>query len=404
MKKVAISTSFNYLPLEETLEMPRKNQNLFIGIPREDTFGEKRVALTPNAVSVLINNGHDVWIEHKAGEASFFYDNDYSDVGAKICYDKKEIFAANIILKTAPITDEEVDYCSLGQLIISPIHLPVLTHESINKLIDKKIIAIALGNIKDDAGSYPIVRAMSEIAGSYAILTASKYLSNTHDGKGILLGGITGVPPAQVTIIGSGVVGFNAARTALGLGAQVKVFDNSIYKLQRLQNALGQQIYTSVIDPGILQNELCETDVLIGALKPINGVTPIVVTEEMVTNMKAGSVIIDVSIDCGGCVETSSITSHERPVFKRYDVLHYCVPNIASAVARTASNSISNILMPLLIECGKMGGCESMLLNRSGFRHGVYIYKGMLTSESLAKRFNLKYANLDLILNPHNLY
>jgi alanine dehydrogenase len=404
MKKVAIHTSFNYLPLEETLEIPLKREQLFIGLPLEDTFSEKRVALTPNAVSVLINNGHEVWVEHNAGAASFYFDNDYSDVGAKICYNKKEIFNANIILKTAPITDEEVDFCKINQVIISPIHLPALTVDSIKKLIDKKIIGIALGNIKDDAGSYPIVRAMSEIAGSYAILVAGNYLSNTQNGKGILLGGVSGVPPAQVTILGAGVVGFNAARTAIGLGAQVKIFDNSIYKLMRLQNSLRQHVYTSVMDPGVLQNELSETDVLIGALKPTNGITPIVVSEEMVSNMKAGSVIIDVSIDCGGCVETSSITSHERPVYKKYDVLHYCVPNMASAVARTASTSISNILMPLLIECGKQGGCEQMLLNKNGFRQGVYLYKGILTSETIARKFNIKYSDIELIINPNSYF
>ncbi|MFM2386885.1 MAG: hypothetical protein RL660_1642 [Bacteroidota bacterium] len=404
MSKVLISTSFNYLPLEETLEVGRKNEQLFIGIPCEDTFAENRVALTPGAVSILVSNGHTVFVEHNAGAKSFFFDTDYSEVGAKIVYNKKEIFEANIILKTAPITDVEVEFCKLGQLIISPIHLPALSVDSIKKLIDKKIIAIALGSIKDDAGNFPIVRAMSEIAGGYSILVASKYLSNTHDGKGILLGGVSGVPPAQVTILGAGTVGFNAARTAIGLGAEVKVFDNNIYKLMRLQNNLRQNIYTSVIDLNILANALKGTDVLIGALKPKNGITPVVVSEDMVSNMKAGSVIIDVSIDCGGCVETSDITSHEQPTYKKYDVIHYCVPNMASAVSRTASNSISNVLMPILLECGKQGGPEGMLANKTGFRNGVYLYKGLLTSETLAKKLGLKYSNLELLINPHNLY
>jgi alanine dehydrogenase len=339
-----------------------------------------------------------VLVQHNAGANSFYFDNDYSEAGAQICYDKKEVFKANIILKTAPISNQDIDYCNIGQMIISPIHMPALTPESIKKLLEKKIIAIALGSIKDDAGNYPIVRAMSEIAGSYAIITASKYLSNTHNGMGILLGGVSGVPPAQVTIIGAGVVGFNAARTAIGLGATVKVFDNSIYKLMRIQNNLKQNIFTSVIDSHILEKELAETDVLIGALKPKNGITPMVVSEAMVSNMKAGSVIIDISIDCGGCVETSEITSHEKPIFTKHNVLHYCVPNIASAVARTASQSISNILMPMLIESGKQGGFENMIINKSGVRNGVYVYKGICTNETIANKFNFKYTNINLLL------
>jgi alanine dehydrogenase len=404
MKKVQINTSFNYLPLEETVEVSRKQEQLFIGIPCEDTFTENRVALTPGAVGILVSNGHTVWVEHNAGAKSYYFDADYSEAGARVVYNKQELFEANIILKTAPITDDEVSHCKLGQMIISPIHLPALRDDSIKKLIDKKIIAIALGSIKDDAGNYPIVRAMSEIAGSYSILVASKYLSNTHEGKGILLGGVSGVPPAQVTILGAGTVGFNAARTAIGLGAEVKVFDNNIYKLMRLQNNLRQNVYTSVIDLNALQQALLSTDVLIGALKPKNGITPVVVSDSMVSQMKAGSVVIDVSIDCGGCVETSEITSHHQPTYKKYDVVHYCVPNMASAVGRTASVSISNVLMPILLECGRQGGAEAMLMNKVGFRNGVYLYKGLLTSETLAKKLGIKYSNLDLLLNPHNLY
>jgi alanine dehydrogenase len=404
MKQVVINTSFNYLPLEETVEVSRKAEQLFIGIPCEDTFAENRVAITPGAVNILVNNGHTVWIEHDAGAKSFYFDNDYSEAGAKIVYNKKEVFEADIILKTAPISDDEIGVCKMGQMIISPIHMPAISDGSIKRLIEKKVIAIALGSIKDDAGNYPIVRAMSEIAGGYSILAASKYLSSTHEGKGILLGGVTGVPPAQVTILGAGTVGTNAARTAIGLGAEVKVFDNNIYKLMRMQNNLKQNVFTSVIDINLLSQALVHTDVLIGALKPKNGITPVVVSDSMVSHMKAGSVIIDVSIDCGGCVETSHITSHELPTFKKYDVIHYCVPNMASDVSRTASNSISNILMPILLECGKQGGTEGMLLNKSGFRNGVYLYKGLLTSETLAKKLNIKYSNLELLLSPHNLY
>jgi alanine dehydrogenase len=399
--KPNITASFSYLPLEETLEIIPKKENMFIGIPREEDFPEKRVALTPSAVSVLVNNGHQIWVEHNAGAHAFYFDNDYSEAGAKICYDKKELFTANIIIKTAPISAEEADLCQANQMIISPIHMPNMTEESIKKLQEKKIIGIALGSIKDEAGYYPIVRSMSEIAGVYAINMASQLLSNSSGGSGILLGSVSGVPATQVVIIGAGVVAQTAARTAKGLGAQVKIYDNNIYKLMRLQRHLGQYCSTSVIDPAQLAKDLTEADVLIGALKPKNGITPLVVSEDMVSNMKAGSVIIDVSIDCGGCIETSEITTHEHPTFKKYDVIHYCVPNIPSGVARTASNTISNILMPLILECSKLGGCDSMLYHKKGLRHGVYLYKGTLTSSSIAKKLNLKHTDIDLIITSH---
>ncbi len=286
-------------------------------------------------------------------------------------------------------------------MIISPVHLPNLDAESLKQLMDKKIIAIALGSLKDDAGYYPIVRSMSEICGAYAIHVAAQYLSGNYNGNGVLLGAVSGVPPVEVVIIGAGVVAQTAARCAKGLGASVKVFDNNLYKLMRLQRHLQHHCYTSVIEPNLLAKAIAEADVVIGAIKPVNGVTPIIVTEEMVANMKAGGVIVDVSIDCGGCIETSEITTHENPVFKKYDVTHYCVPNMASAVSKTASNSISNILMPLLIECGKLGGAEGMIYHKQGFRNGVYLYKGMLTSSTLATKFNLKYSDLDLIITHH---
>lgn len=397
-KKPYISPSFSYVPLEEALEVIPKRKQLFIGIPKETSFQENRVALTPEAVSVLVNNGHDVAVEHCAGEGSFYFDSDYSEAGARIMYDRAELFKAAILIKSAPISEEEVSLLQPGQVVISPIHLPYLKVQILEQLMQKKIIAIAFESIKDDAGTFPIVRSMSEIAGSSAILTAAKYLSNIHNGKGILLGGISGVPPVRVLIIGAGVVGEFAARTAFGLGASVKIFDNSIYRLMRLQNNIGRRCFTSVLEPVTLADELAMADVAVGALKPVNGITPVVVNEEMVKNMKAGSVIIDVSIDRGGCFETSRLTSHENPIFKKYDVIHYCVPNIASSVSRTASRAISNVLMPILLQCADMGGMESLIQAKAGIRNGVYIYKGLVTNAHIAKRFQLKYTDLDLLL------
>jgi alanine dehydrogenase len=397
-KRPYISPSFSYIPLEEALEILPKKKQLFIGIPKETSFQESRVPLTPEAVSVLVNNGHDVAVEHNAGEGSFYFDTDYSEAGARIVYDKTELYKATTIIKSAPISEEEASLLQANQVVISPIHLPFLKSSILETLIKKKIIAIAFESIKDDSGNYPIVRSMSEIAGNSAILTAAKYLSNVHNGKGILLGGISGVPPADVLIIGAGIVGEFAARTALGLGASVKIFDNSIYRLMRLQNNIGRRCYTSVIDPVTLAGELADADVVVGALKPINGITPVVVTEEMVSNMKAGSVIVDVSIDRGGCFETSKVTTHENPVYRKYDVIHYCVPNIASSVSRTASRAISNVLMPIMQQCGDMGGMEGIIQMKKGIRNGVYMYKGCVTNAPIAKRFNFKYTDLDLLL------
>ena len=356
------------------------------------------MALTPEAVSVLVNNGNEVVVEHAAGEGSFYFDSDYSEAGARIVYDKEQLYKATTIIKSAPISEEEVGLLQPSQVVISPIHLPVMKAATMEALVQKKIIAIAFESIKDDAGTYPIVRSMSEIAGASAILTAAKYLSNSHSGKGILLGGISGVPPAKVLIIGAGVVGEFAARTALGLGASVKIFDNSIYRLMRLQNNVGRRLFTSVIEPVTLADELAAADVAVGALKPMGGLTPVVVSEAMVQNMKAGSVIIDVSIDRGGCFETSRVTTHENPVFRKWDVIHYCVPNIASGVSRTASRAISNVLMPILLQSADMGGTENVILAKAGIRNGVYLYKGCVTNAALAKRFGMKYTDLDLLL------
>jgi len=399
--KPHIPPSFSYVPLEETLQVIPKKKALFIGIPKETSFQENRVPLTPEAVSVLVQNGHKVVIEHNAGEHSFYFDADFSEAGARIVYEKTEVFKAQMIIKSAPVSEEEAGLLQPEHVIISPVHLPFLKMSMIEALMKKKIIAITFDSIKDDSGIYPIVRSMSEIAGSSAILTAAKYLGNMHNGKGILLGGISGVPPAKVVIIGAGVVGEYAARTALGLGASIKVFDNSIYRLMRLQNNLGRRIYTSVLDPEELKQALRTADVAVGALKPVNGITPVVVTEEMVSLMKSGSIVVDVSIDRGGCFETSRPTSHEHPIYKKYDVIHYCVPNIASGVSRTASRAISNVLMPIILDCADTGGIEHLIQLKPGIRNGVYLYKGCVTSAPIARRFSMKYTNLDLLMaNP----
>ena len=386
------------LPKEEMLEVTSKKGNLFIGIPKETSFQEQRVALVPEAVSLLVSNGHNVKVETNSGESSNFFDADYSEAGAEICYDKKEIFSCDLIFKVAPPSESEVEMMTGNQTLISALQISIQPKVILKKLIDKKITAIAWDYIRDDSGIFPVVRTMGEIAGTTSVLVAGELLSSFSKGKGIMLGGITGVQPTQVVVIGAGTVGEYATKAALGLGASVKVFDNSLSKLRRLQNDLGTRVYTSVIQPKVLAKALMRSDVVIGALRAPLGRTPCVVTENMVKNMKSGSVVVDVSIDQGGCFETSKVTTHDKPTFKEYDVIHYCVPNIASRVSRTASFALSNIFSPILVDMGVKGGAEVLISSDLGFRRGVYIYKGVLTSEVLGKVFDLKYKDIELLL------
>ncbi|MFN5930163.1 MAG: alanine dehydrogenase [Sphingobacteriales bacterium] len=396
--KSIVSASFNYETLEETLDVKPGNQPLVIGLPKETDFQENRISLTPDAVSVLVNNGHRVVVEHKAGEGAHYSDKDYSEAGAVIAYDKKEVFNCGMIIKSAPVSEAETELLLQEQVLISPIHLPVMKTEILEKMMAKKITALSFENLKDDSGHNPIVRSMSEIAGSAVMLIAGQYLSSFNKGKGVLLGGISGIPPTKVIIIGAGIVGEYAARAAMALGASVKIFDNNIYKLKRLQNNIGTRLWTSVIEPKILAKQLKTCDVAVGALSSSGGRTPIVVTEEMVSIMRPGSVIVDVSIDRGGCFETSEITSHEQPIIKKFDVIHYCVPNIPSGFARTASHAVSNVLMPLILEVSDEGGLENLIWHKFNIRNGIYLFKGALTNFHLSQRFNLKFTDLNLLI------
>jgi alanine dehydrogenase len=396
--KPFVSSSFTYETLEETLDIKPKGAELLIGIPRETSFNENRIALTPEAVGVMIANGHKVVVETKAGDGASYNDTDYSEAGAKIAHDKKEVFECDILVKSAPVSESECELLKPNQYIISPIHLAVMKREILQKMMDKKITALSFENLKDDTGHNPIVRSMSEIAGSAVMLIAGQYLSKTNNGKGVLVGGISGIPPTKVIIIGAGIVGEYAARTALAMGASVKIFDNSIYRLKRLQNNIGVRLWTSVLEPKILAKQLKTCDVAVGALSGAAGRTPIVVTEDTVSKMRPGSVIVDVSIDHGGCFETSKVTTHEKPVFTKYDVIHYCVPNIPSGFARTASQAISNVLMPLMLETGEDGGIDHIVWHKINIRSGIYLYKGSLTNFYLSERFDLKFTDLNLLI------
>ena len=398
----ALSKQTGLATQEKLLEVRRGNKHLWIGIPKEVAMQENRVSLTPEAVALLVNNGHEIWVESKAGQTAKFADNEYSEAGAKIVYSAKEVFEADIVLKVEPPTDEEIEYLKPGKNLISALQLGNQRADYFNKLNKKRITAVGFELIEDKVGGMPVVRAMSEIAGSTLMLVASEYLSSVNNGKGIIIGGITGVPPTKIVILGAGTVAEYAARAAIGMGAEVQVFDNHLYKLRRIKQSLGSQLYTSTIDTVTLSNSLKSADVVIGAIRAEKGRNRCVINEEMVMNMKPESIIIDVSIDQGGCVETSELTTHRNPVFRKHEVIHYCVPNIPSRVARTATTAFSNIFTPILLQMADVGGIDEMIFSHKWFMNGVYTYKGFLSNAHVARKFGLKHKDLNLLMAARN--
>ncbi len=383
------------MPQAEMLEIQRKKGELLIGIPKESYMQEKRVCLTPDAVSALTVHGHRFVIETGAGLGANYSDKEYSEAGAKISYDVKEAFECNIVLKVEPPTLDEIDMMHPQSVLFSALQLKTQTKKYFEALAKKRITAVAFDYIRDDQGAYPVVKSLSEIAGTASILIAGEIMSK--DKNGLLLGNISGVPPTDVVIIGAGTVGEFAARCAIGMGAVVKVFDNSLSKLRNLQRCLGTSIYTSTIQPKNLQKALMRCDVAIGAVRGKTR-TPILVSEPMVEKMKEGAVIVDVSIDRGGCFETSEVTTHKQPVFEKHGVFHYCVPNIPSKYARTSSVSISNIFTPYLLNIGEEGGFENAVRFDKSLQKGMYFYHGILTNKSVADWFNLPFRDINLLI------
>ncbi len=388
------------MPREEMLEVSNKQKQLKIGIPSEDHLVESRVPITPEAVEILTGHGHEVMLETGAGRAANYLDRDYSEKGGMILENQQEIFnRSDILLKISPPTSEQIQWMKERQTLLSSFQ--VYTHRDeryIRNLLQKKITAIAFESIQDENRCFPVVRSMSAIAGTTSILIAAEYLSNMHGGKGVMLGGITGITPTEVVILGAGTAAEYAVRAAMGVGSEVKVFDQSIHRLRRLQGAVGQMIPTSIFHPRVILKALRSTDVLIGAIRMDEKHPAFFITEEMVKEMKKGSVIIDISIDRGGCIETSELRSQVDPVFEKHGVIHYCVPNIPSRVARTASIAISNVFAPLIVEIGRLGEMGKHLKENPGLRHGVYIYKGILTSETIGNRFGIPSKDIDLLM------
>lgn len=387
------------MPQEEKLEIKPEKKQFVIGIPRESDPNESRVPLAPMAAGLLIKNGHRVLVEESAGKAAYFTDSQYAEAGAEIVRSMQEVYKAGIIVKISAPTDEEMEWLGRGQTLFSSLSLQGRSKDYFQKLLNKKVNAIAYEYIKDKAGAFPLVKSMSEIIGNAAIMIAAEYLCHQDYGKGIMLGGFPGVRPSEVVIIGAGTVAEYAARTALGMGAQVKIFDDSIYKMRELQYKLGNRVFTAVLQPPILEKALRKADAVIGAKHSPSGQACYMVPREMIMEMKQGAVIVDVSIDQGGCFETSHVTSHRNPVFKEFGVTHYCVPNIASRVPHTASYSLSNFLISLLMNFTEAGSIESLIMQDKAFGKGVYIYNGILTNEFIGNKFELSFRDLDLLLS-----
>jgi alanine dehydrogenase len=385
-----------FMPREELLEIRQQNKKIRVGIPLESEEGEKRIALTPEAVNLLVENGNEVLIQKGAGAGSNYTDSDFSENGAQIVTEDA-VFNADVVIKVAPFSEKEAEKLKGHQVILSYLNVLKLSEETLAKLMKRKVTALSFEKIKDCDGMIPVIESMSEISGITSVLIASEYLSNMHGGKGVMLGGITGITPTDIVIIGANTAGEYAARAALGLGARVKVFDSSVNKLRRFQNLVGQRLETSVFHPQVLFKSLKSADVLIGAID-LEDLRPwYYITEDMVRMMKKGSVVIDLSIDRGGCIETTECRALKDPVYEKHGVIHYSAWNLPSRVARTATIALSNIIAPILQNLADSGGITRMLKNDHGLRNGVYIYNGILTNETLGQKFGILSKDIDLL-------
>ena len=384
---------------EERLAIDTKNAKLVIGVPRERDMDEHRILLNPAAVQVLVQNGNEILIESGAGLLAGWEDKEYASAGASISSDANSIFQCDIIAKVAPPNKKEIAMMKGNQTLISALQLRTRDRGFFKALADKKITGIALEEIRDADDQSALRIAMSEIAGQQAARLGASLLAEGLSGKrkGKLMGGVPGVAPASVLVIGAGVAGMAAVRLSRGMGAEVVLLDQSISKLRYATEQMGGGLVTELIQESVLKNRLQHVDVVIGALSPIEGRTPMVVTEAMVELMPVGSVIIDISIDSGGCFETSEITSHGEPTFVVHDVLHYCVPNMNSAVGNTSSIAMSNIVGPMLLQLSENGGVKESLHFDLNIRAGLYLYRGLLTKRHLGEHFDLPYSSDDLL-------
>ena len=401
MESIASQFSFGrggLLPQEEMLDVERSKQKLTIGVLKETDPNEGRISLTPQAVELLVANGYKVYFERGAGDRANFSTQHYSEAGAMIFDTKQEVCQADILLKVAPFNDEDIKLVRERQTLISSFIINDEAKKNVQSLIDKKVTAIGFEYMRDLEGNYPVNDSMQEIAGSMSIITAANYLSDSKYGKGGLLGSVTGVTPAEVVILGANTAGEFAARAAIGLGAHVKIFDAYLQRLIAIQNAIGQRLYTSNFQTLVLKKAFSTAEVVIGAMQLIEDDTNFYVSEDMIKLMKPGSVIIDLSIDQGGCFETSRCTTHKNPVYIKHGVTHYCVPNITSRAAHTSSIALSNIVVPILLKMGECGVFYNFLRNDYAVCQGVYIYNGILTNSYISNKYDLPYKDIELLM------
>ena len=387
------------MTMEKPLKEDDEGQSLRIGVPREVANEERRVALAPSGVSALVANGHEVYVEQGAGRQAHFQDDEYADSGGELVEDADDLYGhCDLIVKVGPPDEEEMTLLQEGQILISALNLGGTTPEFLRHLMRMKITGIGFEFIRDPDGTFPLVRMMHEITGSMAIQIAGRYLESNEGGKGVMLGGISGVPPATVVILGAGVVGEWAARTALGYGAHVIVLDTELGALRALEHYLDRSITTAMASEQYIRQAVGSADVVVGAMMAGGERAPMLITEDMVASMSPGGVVVDAVMDQGGCIETSRPTTHSDPVYRRHDVIHYCVPNMPSNAARTATYALTHVLVPYLLHIGEAGSINEALWRDEGLRNGTYVYRQHLTKKSLASMFGMNHRDIELLI------
>jgi alanine dehydrogenase len=369
-----------------------------IGVPREIHRHEHRVGLTPFAVQGLSERGHNVFVESMAGEAAFFSDQRYMDAGAQITYSRDEVYKrSKLISRVSVLSSNEVSLLKPGSIIAGFQHLAVTSKKIVERLMELGTTVIGYEIICNEKDDLKVLLPFSEMAGHMAVQIAAHYLQIEAGGRGVLLGNIPGVPPPTVLILGAGSVGRTAARQAQAVGAHVIVIDNDVSKLQKLNELLEGGAVTMVSGSDRLEKYTSIADVVIGAVLIPGGRPPIIVTEDMVKGMKKGSVIIDISIDQGGCVETSHPTTIENPTFEAHGVLHYCVPNMTANIARTASRAFASATIPYLLTIAEKGLIRA-LNEDPGLAQGIYLFRGEIVNKMLGEMLGIDAIPLEKLL------
>ena len=387
------------LPLEQRQRIGEKGRTMRVGVPSESDNAERRVALAPYAARILVDAGHEVSVEAGAGSLAHFSDEEYAEAGARVVDTPTELYAASeLVVKVFPPRADELTLMQDRQILISALHLGGLTAETLKGLMDLRATGIGFEFITDADGTLPIVRMMHEISGVMAVQTAARLLESAAGGRGLVLGGISGVPPSTVVILGAGVVGEWAARSALGYGAQVIVLDTDLAALRALEHYLDRRVTTAVANDQYVRQAVQNADVVIGAMLTAGQRSPVAVTEETIRAMKPGSVIVDLVMDQGGCIETSRPTTLDDPTFVLHDVVHHCVPNLPSNAARTATYALSNVLIPYVLDIGDAGSINDALWTNVSLRTGTYVYRRHLTKKSLATMFAMPHRDIELLI------